>query len=124
MGSGRSGIILDASSFRISRLFSIPGLFLSTAVMFLTASSLHAAPPRYDEALNKYRSNDFEGALNVVRSVFDANRGSLELRMLAAACYHRLNNLDSAMAHILYAVKDHPEEAGPALYMADRKSVV
>lgn len=77
-----------------------------------------AVPPRYDEAVEKYRQGDAEGALAIVRAVFDENRGSLELRMLAAACYRRLNNLDSAMAHALYAMKDHPDESGPAIYLA------
>lgn len=87
-------------------------------VLILLPGILSATPPRYDEALARFKDGDHNGSLEIVRSVFDENRESLELRMLAAACYHRLGNLDSALAHMLYALKSHPDEVGPTLYMA------
>lgn len=94
-------------------LLMVPGLLL-----LALPAGIVAAPPRYDEALARFKEGDHNGSLEIVRSVFDDNRESLELRMLAAACYHRLGNLDSALAHMLYALKSHPEEVGPTLYMA------
>lgn len=85
---------------------------------FISVSALLAAPPEYAEAIKLYRGGQYEQSLEVIRSVFDANPKSLELRMLAAANYHRQGNLDSAMAHMMYAMREHPDEPGPALYMA------
>lgn len=103
-----------------NRICSISFSFLAIAIVFVSASTpaLFAAPPEYAEAVKLYRAGQYEQSLELIRSVFDAYKGSLELRMLAAANYHRQGNLDSAMAHMLYAMKEHPDQPGPALYMA------
>lgn len=98
------------------RIGSLLCVFLNALIFFI--SPLLAVPPEYAEALKLYRSGQYDQSLELIRSVFDANRGSLELRMLAAANHHRLGNRDSAMAHMMYAMKEHPDQPGPGLYLA------
>ena len=74
-----------------NRIPSLSFSFLAIAIVFASAagSALFAAPPEYAEAVKLYRAGQYEQSLELIRSVFDANKGSLELRMLAAANYHR-----------------------------------
>lgn len=92
------------------------GLF---AVIFLASQSLLAAfPPRYEEALGLFQNRKYNESLEVIRSVFDDHKDSLEFRMLAAANYVELGNYKSAQDHMYYALKDHPDSLDALVFLA------
>ncbi|MBW7858729.1 MAG: tetratricopeptide repeat protein [Leptonema sp. (in: Bacteria)] len=78
-----------------------------------------AVPTEYSTAVELYQKGSYEESLNLIRSVFDDNKGSLELRSLAAANYQKLGNYESALSHMMYAMKEHPDKPEPALYYAE-----
>lgn len=86
------------------------------AALCITTPLLAEAPQGYSEALGLYGQGKYEESLAKVRSIFDANRGSLHIRMLAAANHARMGRFQDAATHLQYAVKDHPDSA-PAFAM-------
>ncbi|MBX7057295.1 MAG: tetratricopeptide repeat protein [Leptospirales bacterium] len=85
-------------------------LFLLLFVPAVLVSALIAqSAPRYDEALNNYRAGKYEDALAVIRSVFDSNRNSTELRTLAGASYLAQGQTDPALAHARYCINANPQ---------------
>ena len=86
--------------------------------LFFAAPLFAELPPRYGEALKAYDAGKYEESLEIIRSVFDDYKSSYEFRMLAAADYYHLGNLNSAMAHLDYARKDHPERVDLRLMTA------
>ncbi len=80
------------------------------ATLILSGLSLHAEPaPRYNEAVRLYQQGKFEDCLAVIRSVFDTNRNSAELRALAGAAYLAQGQTDPALAHAKYCVTANPQ---------------
>ena len=84
----------------------------------LAPGRIHAEIPEYSEALKKYQAGQYEESLNLIRSVFDANRKSQRLRMLAAANYLAQGNIQSAKDHLLFCIQDHPKSAAPRALLA------
>jgi len=99
-------------------IFRAPGFVAGFILFMMAVSAVDAAPAEYDEAVKQYQNGRYEESLQTIRSVFDDNKGVLELRMLAARNYEKMGNLDSALSHMLYATKEHPDAAAPAIYMA------
>lgn len=90
------------------------------AFLFVLAPlHIDALPAEYAEAVKLYKNGQYEESLSIIRSVFDDNKGSLELRTLAAANYRKLNNFESALSHMMYAMREHPDKSEPALYYAE-----
>ncbi len=94
-----------------------PYFFLFSVILLVTASAVNGqnpppseptAPAWYAEALNLYNQKNYEGSLEKIRAVFDADSGSFHLRILAAASHYRLGNTDSALAHLRAAEKADP----------------
>ena len=99
--------------------------FRSATLILLIAMPLPAlqaqdaeAPEGYDQALSSFRSGRYEESLQTIRGVFDNNRSSMHLRLLAAANYAALGYYDSAVAHMQCAMKDHPNRAEPGAMLA------
>lgn len=82
-----------------------------TVLFLLTSYPVFADnfPPKYEEALKIYNGGNYEKSLEVIRSVFDDYKQSHEFRMLAAANYYKLGNTSSAIAHLEFCEKDHPD---------------
>lgn len=93
-------------------------LLLTTLYVFLSMPVFGQYPAGYNEALVLYRHGKYPESLEKLRSIFEENRQSLELRMLAAANYERMDDHNNALAHLQYCVKDHPEKLEPRLMMA------
>lgn len=89
-------------------------------VLLLAAGGQLSAefPARYEEALALYEKGDYEKSLEVVRAIFDANKNSYEVRMLAAANHARTGNINNAIAHLQYVVQDHPDKMDGRLFLA------
>jgi len=91
--------------------------FILAGLLACQIQSLQAeGPAGYTEALALYGQGKYEDSLAKVRNIFDANRNSLHVRMLAAANHSRLGRPQDAITHLQYAIKDHPESA-PAVAM-------
>ncbi|MCB1174488.1 MAG: tetratricopeptide repeat protein [Leptospiraceae bacterium] len=92
------------------------------AILFTLLTGLPVAIgaeiPEYASALEKYKAGQYEESLNIIRSVFDANRQSMELRMLAAANYMEQGNYASAREHLNYCITDHPREWQPRVLLS------
>ncbi len=97
--------------------FASPLIF--TAAAFVSAAVFAEAPAGYSDALALYTQGKYEESLAKVRSVFEENKTSYHLRMLAAANHAHAGRWNDASAHLLYLMKDHPDRAEPAaLYAA------
>ncbi len=92
-------------------------VILAAAVFFCSAITSQS-PPKYREALELYNSGDFQKSLDIIRSIFAENSNSYELRMLAAADYSRLGNYESALQHLQYCMKDHPDRVEPKIFIS------
>lgn len=77
-------------------------------LIFISGTLQADPPPNFKEALIYYQKGHYDQSLEVVRSVFQGNENSYELRMLAAANYGRKKDVSSAIAHLNYVQKDHP----------------
>ena len=65
--------------------------FILAGLFACQITSLYAeGPAGYSEALALYGQGKYEDSLAKVRAIFDPNRGSLHIRMLAAANHLRL----------------------------------
>ncbi|MCE9597360.1 MAG: tetratricopeptide repeat protein [Spirochaetia bacterium] len=94
-------------------------LVLASFLTLILASAIAAeSPPGYSEALSLYTKGKYEESLAKIRSVFEENKTSVPLRLLAAANHIRAGRANDAWAHLVYATKDHPEQADPMAFMA------
>lgn len=93
----------------------VSGLLLS---LMLVSAVFAEAPAGYSEALSLYTKGKYEESLAKIRSIFDENKTSLHLRLLAAANHMRAGRGNDGWAHLVYATKDHPDQAGPMAFMA------
>jgi len=90
-----------------------------SGLVLVLASGLNAqAPAGYPEALGLFSQGKYEDSLTKLRAVFEENKGSVHLRLLAAANHSRLGRANDAMAHLIYAIKDHPDDARPMAMLA------
>lgn len=80
------------------------------AIFTFSSSTVFALAPRYDEALKLFHSGKYTESLDVIRAVFDDNRGAVELRLLAAQNYMHLGEYENAIAHMTYCLKENPEQ--------------
>ncbi len=78
-----------------------------------------AVPEGYDEAFKLYLKGDYKESLARVRAIFEANKTSMELRLLAAANYIELNEFNQASAHISVALQTNPKRSEPILFQAN-----
>ncbi|HMX58932.1 MAG TPA: tetratricopeptide repeat protein [Leptospiraceae bacterium] len=92
----------------------------ATLLILFAAVALFAEVPNgYNEALALYSQGKYEESLAKVRSVFEENKTSYHLRMLAAANHAHAGRFNDAAAHLQYLLKDHPDRPEPAaLYAA------
>lgn len=82
---------------------------LVSVLIFLIAFPLSALAPRYDEALKLFHEGQFDASLEVIRAVFDDNKGAIELRLLAAHNYLGKKDFENARAHMDYCMQQHPD---------------
>ncbi len=68
-----------------------------------------ALAPRYEEALKLFHDGKFDASLEVIRAVFDDNKGAIELRLLAAHNYLGKRDFENARAHMEYCMQQHPD---------------
>lgn len=99
--------------------------FRLTAIAVFLSAPLFADPPEgYNQAIEHYNAGRFDKSLEVIRGIFEANKNSYEVRMLAAANHANLRNYDAAIQHMQYCIKDHPEKVEAKVLFASilRKS--
>ncbi len=80
---------------------------------------LSAYPPNYEEALKLFQEKKYEESLNKIREVFDNYKNSLEFRLLAASNYIELKDYNNALAHLKYALVDHPDSVEVYILMSE-----
>lgn len=98
--------------------------FRLTAIAVFLSAPLFADPPEgYNQAIEHYNAGRFDKSLEVIRGIFEANKNSYEVRMLAAANHANLRNYDAAIQH-MHWIKDHPEKVEAKVLFASilRKS--
>jgi tetratricopeptide (TPR) repeat protein len=78
-------------------------------LLLILPAGLSALAPRYDEALKLFYGGRYRESLDVIRQVFDDNRGAVELRLLAAQNYTQLGEYENARAHMSFCLKENPD---------------
>lgn len=82
---------------------------LCLGLIFVITITVGAQVPEgYTEALETYKKRDYNASLAKVREVFEANSGSTEIRLMAAANHFRLGNFDDSLAHLRLCIKANP----------------
>jgi len=103
----------------IMRLFKNKKISVMWVYILFVGNILSAYPPNYESAMELFINQKYEESLNKIREVFDNYKNSLEFRLLAAANYIELNNYDSALAHLKYAMSDHPDSYEVYILMSE-----
>lgn len=83
-------------------------VYLLLLATLAAPAGLGALAPRYDEALKLFHTGRYSESLDVIRQVFDDNRGAVELRLLAAENYMHLGEFENARAHMSFCLKENP----------------